>query len=174
MTEIVELEVETQTVLTVTETETVELEIDGATAVVPVTELEVIEMAEQGPRGIQGIQGPAGGSLTIVALTALSGHRAVTAFGGYASQLDSTALGVLGVITQSASAGDVVEVVQSGPIDWPAGNLTPNLPLFLGVDGMLTQEPPITGWLRVMGVALDADRVSIEVTQAYWLGHLNP
>jgi hypothetical protein len=143
---------------------------------VATTEEQTVDLTETslGTQGPRGIQGPAGGSLTIVALTALSGHRAVTAFGGYASQLDSTALGVLGVITQAASAGDVVEVVQSGPIDWPAGNLTPNLPLFLGVEGMLTQEPPVTGWLRAMGVALDADRVSIEVAQAYWLGHLNP
>ena len=127
-----------------------------------------------GTRGLQGIPGAAGDAPQLTAAMALSGHRAIAvdASGNaiYADQTDARAHTVYGVSTGAAEAGTQVTLQRDGPMDWPAAGLTPDVPLFLGTDGALTQVAPITGWARQIAVAVAADRIVVSIGPAYWLG----
>ena len=132
--------------------------------------IEIVELGIPGPRGPQGLAGLAGVMQTIEAATSLSGHRAVTIGGVYADYRSALALHLAGLIVSAALAGDEVAVVQSGFVEWPAAGLIPDLPLFLGVDGMLTQTPPLTGWLRQIAVAVSETTITVDIGPAYFLG----
>ncbi|WP_280412517.1 hypothetical protein [Nocardia asiatica] len=83
---------------------------------------------------------------TGTAAAALSGHRAVTrrtdgAF-EYASNTDPAHLSApIWVTTGAASSGAEVTAVAFGPLDEPSWSWTVG-PVFLGVNGALTQTPP--------------------------------
>lgn len=112
--------------------------------------------------------------LTVLAAISISGHRAIAADADgqaiYADQADETALAVLGLSTQAATTGDPLIVVAQGPLDWPAGGLTPDAPLFLGASGTLTHTAPTSGWVRQIAQAVDTDRLIISIGPAYRAG----
>jgi hypothetical protein len=106
------------------------------------------DAVELGPGvpGPPGPPGPAGGYAVGTAASTLSGHRVVTASPDgtwrYASNdnlADLTA--PLWVTTGAVDAGEQGEAVILGPITEPSWSWTPG-PVYLGVDGMLTQVPP--------------------------------
>ena len=151
---------------------------DSSPAVVvvaPVTASpSVIVTGMQGPPGPPGPVGPAGDAPSIIAATTLSGHRALAANGDgqaiYAQHTDATALVVQGLSTQSGTAGDELVILKSGAVAWPAGGLTPGLPLFLATDGQLSHTPPTSGWIRQIAVAVDADTISLDIGPAWRAG----
>lgn len=127
---------------------------------------QVVSAGSQGPRGATGAAGASGGeTLTITAAAALSGHRAIAlnAAGDaiYADASDSTAFRALGVSTGAAILGDPLTVRQLGAMEWPAGGLTPDVPLYLGASGALSHTPPATGYVRQIAVALDTNRIQV-------------
>ena len=132
------------------------------------------EVCQQGPPGPPGPIGPAGDAPSIVAAVDLGGHRVIAANadgeGVYADQSDNTALAVQGISVGAAVAGDSCVVVRGGALAYPASGLTPDLQIFLGASGLMTQTPPATGWLKQVGFAIDADTISVEFGPAYWLG----
>ena len=113
---------------------------------VDVVDLAVVTMGQQGPSGPAG---PAGGATyTYPAGTgAISGHRVVTLDSGhnaiYASN-DTLAHAnkLLGVTLNAALASDPVNVQRLGELTEPSWNWTPDLPVYLGKNGHLTQTPP--------------------------------
>lgn len=127
-----------------------------------------------GARGLQGVPGADGDAPQLVAASALSGHRAIAVDANghaiYADQGEASAQTVYGISTGAAESGASVTLQRSGPMEWPAGGLTPDLPLYLGSAGLLTQIPPTTGWLRQIAVATAAARIVIEIGPAYFLG----
>lgn len=73
----------------------------------------------------------------------------------------------IGVTETSASGvGDPVTVVLAGRLVATGAGWTPGLPLFAGSGGLLTQAPPATGHLAVVGVAETEGSASIEVAPA--------
>lgn len=114
------------------------------------------------------------GALTVTAGATVSGHRAIAlnleGQGIYADASDATALAVSGISTGAALLGDPVTVQHSGHLAWPAGGLTPGVPLFLGATGLLTQVVPTTGWLRQVAMAIDASSVLVDIGPAIDLG----
>jgi hypothetical protein len=59
------------------------------------------------------------------------------------------AYSVLGLLTASVIQGQTTNQVHThGPITLPEWNWLPNQPVFLGVNGVLTQTPPLTGFLQ--------------------------
>ena len=150
---------------TVTVIETVE--VSGPTA-------EIVEASLQGPPGPRGEQGPSGSAFTLPAGETLSGHRVLAliadAVAVYADQGDTSAQMIQGFSAHAATAGEEVEVVQSGPLAWPAANLTPGAPVFLAHDGLVTQTAPTTGWLVQVGTAVESDLLSVAIGPAYFLG----
>lgn len=134
------------------------------------TSYQTIVTGLQGPPGPTGPIGPSGDAFVLTAASTLSGHRALAINGDgqaiYAQHTDATALAVQGLSAQSGIVGEDLVVSQSGPLAWPAGDLTPGLPLFLTTDGQLAHTPPTTGWLRQIAVAVDADTISIDIGPA--------
>lgn len=163
-------------VVTTPAAEVVVVTTDVATAavVVETTVVATVVTGVQGPAGPAGPTGPAGSAFVIPAAITLSGHRvlAIDATGQatYADQADLTATLVVGVSAAAVDPGADVPVVQAGPLDWPAGGLVAGLPLFLGSAGFLTQTPPVTGWLRQIGVATSASIIAVAIGPAFYLG----
>ena len=110
--------------------------------------VEVVTAGPQGPEGPVGPPGPAGGNvIALPAATALGGHRVVRSVGdgmcGYAS-VDNPLHGddVLGVTLGAVVAGANANVQVAGEVTEPSWAWTPQEPVFLGANGVLTQEPP--------------------------------
>lgn len=121
--------------------------------------------------------GSAGGPAPIaneqVTLTAgadLSGHKVVRATGtdhvDYASSDDPAHIGsAIGVTYGAAAAGTPIAVVTSGPIVEPTWSWTPG-PVFLGINGALTQTAPTSGFVQTVGVATSPTRLIVEIGMA--------
>jgi hypothetical protein len=149
--------------------EIVTLDSDTITSVVGATRIEIIELAIQGPPGA-----PGNTALTAIAAVALSGHRALAlngeGFAVYASSDDWTAQAIIGISQHAGEAGAEITVQDSSAMGWPANDLTPQAPVFLGLNGMLTQTVPMIGWLRCLGFAVDTDLLMIDIGPTFSLG----
>lgn len=114
---------------------------------VPVPVVDATKILEVAAPGPQGQRGPAGSALfDRIASTTLSGHRVVRSTGantcGYASAADpSHADDVLGLTTGAAMAQQVVTLVEGSAFTEPSWAWTPQEPVYLGLDGLLTQTP---------------------------------
>lgn len=152
--------------MTVTRTETLVItETDFIAIDVPV--VQILEVAQQ---GMQGPPGPAGqGGTTYTTYTAgaaLGGHRAVrAAFDDtvlYADHTDMTATNaIVGVTLNAASLGADINVAATGSITEPSWSWVPNLPIFVGSVGALTQAPPSTGFQCIIAVATSATSIQV-------------
>lgn len=110
---------------------------------------------------------PISNNLTFVAGQNLSALRAVTsnALGQvvYANNTSIADAQVIGVTYTAANSGSSVTVITSGLINDPAWNWTKG-PVFLGVNGNLTQTAPTNGNILVfIGRALTATQLLIDV-----------
>jgi hypothetical protein len=96
----------------------------------------------------------------------LNGHRAIVVINNLAYHADQSNPAhlslVRGITVQSAIAGDNVIVQIGGPVQEPSWSWTPNLPIFVGINGQLTQTPPTTGWLLEIGVADTTTKIIVE------------
>lgn len=147
----------------------------SSTVIVPLpTDVEIVVAGMQGPPGPQGPIGPAGDAPTVICVTNVSGHRvlALNSEGKavYANSSDETALSVQGINIQAGISGEELVVIKYGPVVWPAGGLTTGEPLFLRENGMISHEPPTTGWLRQIAVALSSSMISIDIGPTWYLG----
>ncbi|MDX6690603.1 MAG: hypothetical protein QOG15_2060 [Solirubrobacteraceae bacterium] len=102
-----------------------------------------------GPQGIPGAPGAdgAGNVTTRVAAITLSGHRAIRPLEdgsvSYASADNPSHMhGPIWLSTGAALAGTEVSVLTLGELIEPSWSWAPGEPIFLGVDGVLTQTPP--------------------------------
>ena len=95
---------------------------------------------------------------TAVAGESIGGHRAVyisdSGVAFYASSDAASAAVVAGISILSASTGTPVSYRMFGEIHEPSWNWTPELPIYLGLSGLLTQTPVASGWNIVLGLAL--------------------
>ena len=133
------------------------------------TDVEVLEAAAQGPRGPQGIPGPVGGATTVmVGAVPISGHTAVALDPSglliYADCTNPAHLGaVLGVVANAYSAGDSAVVQTSFDLHHAGWAFTPG-PVFAGAGGAIVQTlPPGAVFAQVLGYALSATRIHIDV-----------
>lgn len=98
----------------------------------------------------------------------LSGHRAVlldmnnTAI--YASN-DMTAFGirVLGITTTAAILGTDVNIQTAGEIIEPTWNWDVTKPIYLGLDGYLTQTPPSSGFVLIVGFPSSSTSIIVDI-----------
>ena len=114
---------------------------------------DTVQVVTQGPKGDdgdpgpQGPPGPAGGTAFVgTAASALSGHRIVRGARDaltYASAADPThGDDVQGLTLGAAGAGEPVTVQDGDEVTEPSWSWTPLDPVFLGLDGLLTQDVP--------------------------------
>jgi hypothetical protein len=111
-------------------------------------ECEVIAVGVPGPPGAGGTG--SGGTLTMTgtAAVALSGHRAVYRRpDGLIDYASANNLGCLHeaiwVTTGAATMGGDVSMVMFGEMSEPSWTWVPGVPIFLGINGVLTQTAPL-------------------------------
>lgn len=116
-----------------------------------------------------GWQYPDAGVATITrkAHGALSGHRAVYAYSpthvAYADQDDDLSVGkIVGLTTGSAANGDDVVIQGSGILIEPGWDWEPGY-IYLASNGTLTQEPPTTGNLVILGSSVNSTAIHIDI-----------
>lgn len=105
-----------------------------------------------------------------IAGRALSGHKAVRRLIDgridYASADQvAHAHAVLGLTTHAAVEDALIEVRSAGDITEASWNLTPGKPVFLGINGELTQIPPPLAVLLVVGMAATSKTVHVRIAQ---------
>lgn len=131
-----------------------------------------VAIASPGP---QGPKGEAGNTiLTYVAGEAVGGHRVVRSIGGgtcgYASSNDPTGGDdTIGLTLAAAAAGNQVDVQNSGPVTFAGWTWTPGAPVFVGLSGLLTQTPPVTGYVQSMGHAEGPTTIFLAIGEATFL-----
>lgn len=130
-------------------------------------ELETVTLGEQGPPGLPGAPGPAGGSaFQRSAGETLSALRAVYELDGVVRYLDYRDAEhvdlLLGLTLTAATPGAPVNIQRSGPIDDAGWNWAPG-PVWLGPAGTLTQAPPAEGYDVLIGAAMSATRLTLNL-----------
>lgn len=127
-----------------------------------------------GPRGPAGSSGTGSDvgqvKLTVIASANLSGHRAITRrIDGTVEYADNTTASHLHApiwLTMSAvSLGAETEVLVYGTLTEPSWSWVPQLPLYLGTNGVITQTPPSPPgalFLAPLGVATGPTTVFVD------------
>jgi hypothetical protein len=105
-----------------------------------------VAMTGAGPKGAKG--DPGGTSEDRIARSTGAGSC------GYASA-DNPLHGddTIGLTTGAASAGDTVSVQRFGPISFNGWDWTPGNAVYLANNGLMTQTPPDSGFLQIVGHA---------------------
>lgn len=107
-----------------------------------------------------------------VAAADLGGHRVVCAVPGgvdlASSDAADSAGAVIGLTTAAAAAGTPVSVVTHGPVVEPSWSFVIG-PVYLGLDGLLTQDPPTTGCVLRIGRATAPTVLLVDLDEPYFL-----
>lgn len=135
----------------------------------PVQELVLLTECQQGPPGPPGIPGPASGQV----LQRMAGMDTSALLAVYEDMCgaiwpadpdaESDVLALLGVTVSAAVAGQPIHVQRLGYIDDAAWQLQPGNRVFLARQGRLTQQPPEAGYDVLIGVALSATRLLLNI-----------
>lgn len=131
------------------------------------TTQEIIEIGKQGPPGPPGVAGLPGGSiLTYYAAIDLSGNKVIALNNvSKAVYADNTTKysNILGISINAALTDDIVNIQTGGELVEPSWNWTPELPIYLGSLGNLTQIPPVSGAAVVVGFAISSNKIFIAI-----------
>lgn len=125
--------------------------------------------------GLQGAPGTTAASTDSVvfsyqAAQALGGHRVV--FLNTAGKVDyasNNSLGcmhkVVGLTQQAANINDLLVIKNKGTLVEPSWSFNPDLPVFLGTNGLLTQAPPSSPALfsMIIGFPVSATELFIDI-----------
>jgi hypothetical protein len=140
---------------------------DGLTVrVVPPTEQNILVVPVAGPAGPPGPNG-AGGFAT--AATSISAGQvvALTATGAVLADPANPAhrWAAAAVAVSSALAGNQVRLTTSGRVSETSWAWTAGQPIYASTGGSLTQSPPSSGWLRIIGHAETPTSIWIQIHQ---------
>lgn len=121
-----------------------------------------------------GIGGASNLNITAVAETALGGLRLVangTQFGkvAYANNTDQThKLNIVGVTQIAVLVDESVPIVTEGYMQDPSWNWVRG-PLYVGLNGLMTQTPPTSGFIKIVGTAVDTDKIQLHLKNSITL-----
>ncbi len=145
---------------------------DGSVLTERVERTLIVEVGHQGPPGPQGNQGLAGESdvTELNAAENLTAYRVVQMSGlGTAQLADRTVLAhigrVIGITEEAASMGAPVRIRREGFMTVIGWTWTPNQPIFLGANGMLTQTQPTSGVIQVVAVATGTASIFVHIRE---------
>lgn len=141
------------------------------TITVTLPEVVYLSVATQGPAGRDGA------SADLPYFTtgeALGGHRMVVLIDDklyYADQSNISHMGLVrGMTLGAASTGASIQIQTSGVLTEPSWNYTPNLPLYLGTNGLITTIPPSSGFVLEIGQTISATKIFLQTGQALLKG----
>ena len=130
-----------------------------------------VYIGQRGVAGADGAPGVAGGVVVLcTAGEALGGHRGVvlnaSAEAVYASNAVPAHLHkVLGLTTGAVIIGAEATVQTGGEMTEPTWAWTLDAPIFLGENGLLTQTPPVSGFLLVVAFPVTATKIFIKLRE---------
>ena len=132
---------------------------------------EVVEIAEISAQGIPGPKGDSTTTVTKIANSNLSGHRAVIITGNnrvdYADKdIQSQADNVLGITHSSAIEGEQIDVHIGGELEELSWNWNINSPIYLSNSGFLTQTLPTTGFVAQVGIPISSTKMLVSIRPA--------
>jgi hypothetical protein len=121
-----------------------------------------------GSQGPQGIQGNAFTYEMMMSGSIMSGHRMVTVnTNGKLIYADSTvpshASRVIGIIISSVVVDELTQVYITGSVEEPSWTWDINEPIYLSTNGQLTQTPPLTGFLLIVGFPITSTKIFIDL-----------
>ena len=132
----------------------------------------VINTAVVGYTGPQGPKGDAGTpNITLTAGADISGHTPVYCIDGVVFPVSYDQIGhinrCIGITTGAALTGQDIIINPGGELTGYSG-LTPNEPVYVGLNGVLTQTPPATGFIQQVGIALTTTSLNVQIQPAIW------
>jgi hypothetical protein len=137
----------------------------------------IIESIEIGPQGIPGPRGETGDSTNFVVYPAgqiLSGHRMVVLDSdGKAIYADRTipehANKVFGMTIGAAMQDADANIQIMGELTEPSWAWTLDIPIWLSVNGLLTQTIPTSGFSLIIGFPITATKIFIDIHEPIFL-----
>jgi len=129
---------------------------------VPIESHEIVKAISSGPQGPPGRDGADAGQLSVVAAENLGAARAIQIDGFYVQPNAESLSLYAGVSSNSALIGENVAVTKEGRFSDPSFSFTPNLPIFVIADGILTQTAPQNGFVRRIGFALTETVINLD------------
>lgn len=70
-----------------------------------------------------------------------------------------------GIVAESISTGGTASILVYGPMIHGGWSWTPNLPIYLGSSGSLTQTPPLVGILQQIATADSATQIFVDIQE---------
>jgi hypothetical protein len=97
---------------------------------------------------------------------AIGGHRAVISSAGkiyYADQANLDHVNrILGITLNAAENNAKIKIQNYGELVETSFNFTPDMPVFVGTNGVLTQIIPSSGFIQQIAIALSSTKIFIE------------
>lgn len=133
----------------------------------------VFSAGSQGPQGIQGLPGsytPA----AFIASSPIGGHKVVSVNDlgqyQYASNSDASSINrVVGITLNAGAAGDLISINTQGDLEDPSFSLTPGLPVYVGLNGAMTQVYPDftsgAAFVQILGFALTPTKLYVRIRE---------
>jgi len=98
-----------------------------------------------------------------VATRDIGGLRVLLADQSYADQTNITSYGkVIGLSKGAVVTGSLLEIVTASELDGFSG-LIPNTQVYLGLNGLITQTVPTSGFIQQLGVALTSTSILVNI-----------
>jgi len=150
----------------VTEENSVEIVQEPVTVAMEIT----VSGTTPGPRGFPGA--PSGVLVQYPIAYPLSGHRICVLDDGlliYASKdAPLHANKILGMTVGAASSGSA-DVQRGGVLTEPSWSWEPDIPIWLGVDGLMSQAPPSEGFSLIVGFPASSTSMFIDIREPIFL-----
>ena len=117
-----------------------------------------------------GARGPSGTSAIVTSPGVVGGQRVISlSDSGFVYAEPSSGFPVIGFTPRSLVEGEVMELLTSGNLGGFI-DLIPAKFIFLAANGTITQEPPTSGYLQVLGIALSSTKITIRIQTPIFLG----
>ena len=134
------------------------------------SQVNILSIGEQGPQGATGLSGTSY-IPDVISGSNLSGHRIVyldtNGDAQYASSNNINHIGkVVGITTSATTTGSTTEIRTMGKFEEPSWNFDVNLPIYLGIDGLITQVTPALPnslFSQIVGYVINPTNIYIQL-----------
>jgi len=112
--------------------------------------------------------------IKIVSTISISGHKVVVQSAGILGLADSSNVNhinkVVGITVDAVSPGAEANIQFRGYMDEPSWNWTLDLPIFVGLNGVLTQVVPVSGFSQQLATVISSTRILINIQEPIQIG----
>jgi len=101
--------------------------------------------------------------ITAIAAEAIGGQRIVSLNSDGKAIYPTDYSSAIGITTGAVELGATATIITSGQITETSWSWTPNMPLFLSDNGLMTQTAPVTGELVQIGWAITSTTIFLKI-----------